>query len=123
MGLWAARSPCGASAFGRFAELSRQAFSFYSPRVFRLAEPSLQNQSWPTGGSYGSIEYGQMSNLLRVNGFGPLETEIIRLRSIPCLQPDPRTDAARALTRRCMSSSGSSCSPGERRKPDRPIAM
>ena len=33
---------------------------------------------------YGSIEYGQISDLPCVNGFGGLKTEMIRLRAIPC---------------------------------------
>lgn len=55
------RSPCAASAFGRFVELVRRTFCFSLPRVFRLVEPIWQVSLSRLPMGYGSIEYGQIS--------------------------------------------------------------
>jgi hypothetical protein len=58
--------------------------AFCSPRAFQLAEPRWQISLSRLPVGYGSIGYGQISDLPCVKGFGGFKTEIIRLRAIPC---------------------------------------
>ena len=55
---------------------------FLFAKIFRLTSQDGKISLMPVG--YGSIEYGQISDLPCVNGFGGLKTEMIRLRAIPC---------------------------------------
>jgi hypothetical protein len=64
------RSPCAASAFGRFADFLRQAFCFLFAKSLSARAPRFQISLSRLPVAYRSIEYGQISDLPCVNWFG-----------------------------------------------------
>jgi hypothetical protein len=100
------RSPCAASAFGRVAELPRRAFCLLFAKSLPARGAKMENQSWPVAGELWEHRVGQISDLPCVNRFGEDRNDPVTCNTV-LTATVARTDAARAGTRRRMSSSGS----------------